>query len=444
MGTAWGGRRYLRERAALTVEACAREEWDSDPERPGDLSPMHKERLFWLGLVAILLVFTECTAYLAVKWVQSTTKRVRMAGIFWDGSHHSNEKIEAAFSSRDDLLGWPMAEQVPSPHYDSNGARPTPAFVDGTEACVAAFGDSFTYGNDVSHEDAWTNRLTESLECGVVNYGVPGYGLDQVYLRYQQKRADIASTSAVVIGFFPENIMRHVNQYVGFRVGRPNLLFKPRFVLEDGRLRLHPILSRERFDEKKLNENPTEILPHEFFLPGSRYGPVLAGFPYSFTALRALMHPRVIAVIRGRPSWIEFYEENSAGSEALDLTERLIETFVQDIESSGKTALVFVFTNANSVRTYLRRGTWPYQTVLDFMAENGIPHLHIGPRLAVTYGEEDICSVFTQQKLFGCTGHYTPQGYAIVAEMIADRLRAEGLFPSREATSRLHPEKLLE
>jgi hypothetical protein len=295
---------------------------------------------------------------------------------------------------------------------------------------VATFGDSFTYAQEASHEDAWGNRLAERLGCPVANYGVPGYGVDQAYLRYQRKLDAIAPVSAVVIGFFPENIMRHVNQYVGFRVARGNLLFKPRFVLENGELTLHPPLSRARFDEDALNQRPAELLPYEFFLPGSDYGPVEPRFPYTFTALRALLHPRVVATIRGRPSWFDLYQDGSAGSGGLALTERLLEAFARDVESSDKVALVFVFSNANSVEAYQRTGLWPYQAVLDFMAEARIPYVHAGPQLDSTYGE-DVCRAFTRENIFGCTGHYTPEAYAMVAEMIEQRLRARGPFPPR-------------
>jgi lysophospholipase L1-like esterase len=294
---------------------------------------------------------------------------------------------------------------------------------------VATFGDSFTYGQQATNEQAWGNRLAERLNCRVANYGVPGYGVDQAYLRYGRKRAKIASASVVVIGFFPENIMRHVNQYVGFRVGRPNLLFKPRFVSDDGSLQLHPPISREVFDENKLNESPAELLPHEFFLPGSRYGPVPASFPYSLAAVRALMHPRVIASIRGRPSWIDLYQ-SERDSEPRDLTGKLIEAFARDVESSGKAPLVFVFANASSVRTFLETNEWPYQPILSFLAEIGIPYLHFGTKLAETYGE-NVCDVFMKETLLGCTGHYTPEGYAMVAEMIAGRLRATRLVSPR-------------
>jgi hypothetical protein len=396
---------------------------------------MRREHFFWLLLGAVALLLVEATSFVAVSLLQLQARSERVAGIFWDRVRFSDSEIDEVFAERDDLLGWPTAGQLESFRFDADGARPSPAFPAGHSACVAAFGDSFTYGQEASDEDAWGNRLAETLGCRVANFGVPGYGVDQAYLRYGRKADALAPASVVVVGFFPENIMRHVNQYVGFRVGRGNLLFKPRFVLEDEGLRLVPPIAREQLDQQALNDAPETLLPYEFFVPGSAYGPVPVRFPYTLTAARALLHPRVLATITGRPNWDDFYATDPRTSDGLDLTNALLAAFVRDVEKSGKRGLVFVFTNADAIESFLRDGSWPYQPALDFMTREGIPFLHVGPKLAETFGPDGVCRVFTRSKMFGCTGHYTKEGYAIVAEMIAERLLADGFAAPRARAS---------
>lgn len=51
---------------------------------------------------------------------------------------------------------------------------------------IAVLGDSFAFGEKVAYHDTFASRLEESLgpEYRVLNFGVPGYGVDQTYLRY--------------------------------------------------------------------------------------------------------------------------------------------------------------------------------------------------------------------------------------------------------------------
>ncbi len=50
---------------------------------------------------------------------------------------------------------------------------------------VATFGDSFVFCDDEKNEDAWPFVLENSVDnLEVLNFGVPGYGLGQSYLRY--------------------------------------------------------------------------------------------------------------------------------------------------------------------------------------------------------------------------------------------------------------------
>jgi hypothetical protein len=70
-----------------------------------------------------------------------------------------------------------------------------------------------------------------------LNFGVDGYVMDQTYLRYLW---DVRpwKPQVVVVGFVPHDLARTMAIYPFVSFGWPGYLIKPRFVLENGYLRL--------------------------------------------------------------------------------------------------------------------------------------------------------------------------------------------------------------
>ena len=98
---------------------------------------------------------------------------------------------------------------------------------------VEVFGDSFAFGMDVGDDDTFAAQLERSLDhAEVLNFGVLGYGMDQVLLRFR----------AEGVHFHPDVV---VLNYVQMLAGRADADFttwyKPRFVLKDNRLVLRGI-----------------------------------------------------------------------------------------------------------------------------------------------------------------------------------------------------------
>ncbi len=174
------------------------------------------------------------------------------------------------------VLGWPAPND---PRHDATGARPAPAFPNNEPACVALFGDSFTYGAEVEDDEAWGNLLAQRLNCRVANYGVGGYGTDQAFLRFRDRADDRAPI--VILGVFEDNAQRNVNRYRELLAGAPSFSFKPRFALNDrGELALLPMALPAPEDARDFIESPERFLTDEHFLPGSREGPVGPDFRF--------------------------------------------------------------------------------------------------------------------------------------------------------------------
>ncbi len=85
--------------------------------------------------------------------------------------------------SFDPLLGWiPRSNTGARILGDGVRANGTTSF-ELEQPYVLAVGDSFAYGVFVSDTETWPAYLERNLGKRVINAGVPGYGVDQIYLR---------------------------------------------------------------------------------------------------------------------------------------------------------------------------------------------------------------------------------------------------------------------
>ena len=180
------------------------------------------------------------------------------------------------FYVKDPLLGWTVgpsrqsanglyqssAEGIRAPGENSS-FRSNIGQVD-----IAMVGDSFTFGEEVTYEESYGHQLEQMLGSPfrVLNFGVPGYGLAQMFLRYER---DVRpwNPKIVIFGFISDDLSRTlwIYPFLGnFRWNNP--YSKPRFILEEGELRnvnmplLTPddIFSRESIAELPLVEYQKE------------------------------------------------------------------------------------------------------------------------------------------------------------------------------------------
>ena len=122
------------------------------------------------------------------------------------------------------------------------------------------------YGSKASDAEAWGNLLSQCVGCREGNFGVGVYGTDQAYMRFRRNARDPASVS--ILGIYTDNALRNVNQYRFLLAGVREQVygFKPRLVLEDGRLRLVPLPTLAYDDLAALFADPAHFLGHEDFL----------------------------------------------------------------------------------------------------------------------------------------------------------------------------------
>jgi hypothetical protein len=104
---------------------------------------------------------------------------------------------------------------------------------------IALFGDSFTQSSPVAIEESWGFLLEAELNrsgipCEVLNFGVGGYGIDQAYLRWKLEGRGY-HPDIVILGFYALDVRRCLRIFSS----SGNVLSKPIFRLEGGRLELH-------------------------------------------------------------------------------------------------------------------------------------------------------------------------------------------------------------
>jgi hypothetical protein len=137
-------------------------------------------------------------------WVQDMQNRTESAPI--------------ALDQHDDVLGWRLKPNLDLQYWEdkhfqtnSSGIRGDTEYLKDRNSAVirvAMIGDSFTLGEEVGESETFSYQLQELWpHAEVINFGVGGYGIDQVLLQLEstvpQYRPDV-----VVMGFIRDDMRR--------------------------------------------------------------------------------------------------------------------------------------------------------------------------------------------------------------------------------------------
>ena len=382
----------------------------------------------WLIMVAIVFAAIEGGAA-AVYWLVVIP---RAASLVWAPDLALARKVWSETPAVTDTeLVWPVDPTAPP--RDSSGAKYNADFPEPGRACVSAYGDSFVWGEDVPPAEGWIEQLSRLLHCRVANYGVSAYGTDQAYLRFRKTTSDEAPV--VMLGIFPENLMRNVNQYRGLLgMGLQPSSVKGRYVLDAaGSLQwiARPPLGPQ--DVVTLFRRPADLLPHEYFLPDSRDGPVTPSLLHTVSLVRLALVPRVRTAAVGRPLWADFFADDHP-SGALPLTVALVDAFTQEARQRHKRALVVILPSCSSFRGRSAHGEFEYAPLVAALTARGIDVIDGGTALSATLGARSYFTLYAQPAT--CVGHFGREGGAMMAEIVAAALIERGLVS--EASSVLH------
>ena len=364
-----------------------------------------------LVTVALMLITAEATIRIVTR---SSTEGEKLGNITlkpksWEAlSLRSRQLLHEAAARRpfhvyDEVMGWTVgsnrrsadglyyssSEGVRAPHDGVSFARPT------KKTRIALVGDSYTFGEDVAYEDSWGDLLEKSLgsEFEVLNFGVPGYGVDQAYLRYEK---DVRGwkPKIVILSFIAHDIERTMTVYTALNYPHWDMPFsKPRFILRDG-------------DLKAVNMpplTPEAILSREtiFDLPFLEYD---RGYKASDWQ-RNFFHLSYLS--RAFTTWLPRWEPvaHHVSDEALtSVNASIVKAFARSVEEAEAMPIV-VYHPKRDFNTASN-----YSLSRRVLQEAGVP-----------YSEPTSCLLeLAPDDWFLPQGHYSPKGNAAVAKCLVN------------------------
>ncbi len=370
------------------------------------------------------------------------------------------EKMEYYFQHQaeayvidDPLLGWTIGPNRINVEgmYRSNSAgirsRPFEYSLDPPEGVlrIALFGDSFTHGDEVHFNSSWGKLLEdklnrEGISAEVLNFGVPGYGVGQAYLRWKHQGRNYSPRIAV-FGFQPENIKRTVNIFRSLYSRSTWLVFsKPRFFIDgEGELDLinSPVIPPEEVADTLKNLFRSPLAEYEYWYVPDNYRPSIWLKSRFFALLRTLFgeyQPRPGGRSDYRPGR-HYWDEQG---EPLQTSLLILKEFAREVAAAGQVPIILHIPKKNDI-AILDQGTIPaHYLALRELEREGV--------LVVDPAEE----MLGQSRLFKHS-HYSSRGGRIVAGVLAEaivgfleetnlRERFRGEVPSRELPD---PEELI-
>jgi len=243
---------------------------------------------------------------------------------------------EAGYLVFDPELGWVVGPNRKGRgglyHSDNQGQRRDDQRERGPWA--VAYGDSFTHGDDVGDHETWLARIG-AAGLRVANRGVPGYGVDQAWLRYRRDKTEL-DAQVIVIGVMADNIARHLNRYRPFITPAERIFFvKPRFERVQGKLQLIPSPFRERSDYAR----PVEELRARLLQIGDRDHFFEPRFYRSSWSDRSRLS-RIVRTLTLNPEKHADWRGLYGDQEAVDLTVDLVRGFVDEVRGDGRQPVI--------------------------------------------------------------------------------------------------------
>ncbi|BCA56891.1 hypothetical protein W02_40310 [Nitrospira sp. KM1] len=283
---------------------------------------------------------------------------------------------------------------------------------------IALLGDSFTFGEVVPYEDTWGYRMQQRLgsQCQILNFGVGGYGVDQMYLRYLQDvrawRPDL-----VILGFIDHDVIRTMAIYIFLMFPEGGMPFsKPRFVLKDHGLevlntplpRIPEILARQSIHELPFIDYDVNYKETEWDRPIDRY--VDASYVLRLFLSMYPLHERE------RPEISRIQTER--------INRIIFEKFTNDVKADHAVPILVYL----PTETDFPRPRWE-PIALKIVREAGLPYHD----LRACVGSAGVSKLFNPAEV---GGHYSPYGNQVVSDCLfreVPELRARLIPPVHQS-----------
>ena len=292
--------------------------------------------------------------------------------------------------------------------WDNYGKNPRPSSGPHDRPCVTTFGDSFTHGDEVGADEAWSYLASERLGCEVVNHGIGGYGTDQALVRF----SEVAPTTPVVLlGVYQEMLRRNLSASWLFYGMQREATIKPFFTLASGKLQQVEMPASRSVEAIKAYHSADRY-----------YMPYHMQAPYSLSLLRAIYYRRSTAALSKQRMLPP--ESVYGDTAALDLQTALTDRFRATLARQGQHFALIFFPTADQAFA----GDYPYESLLKSHATHHPEDCLIDPGPALHEA-----SVREGRPLAAPAGHFDAIGNKVIAEVVSARLQACGIDLTRRA-----------
>lgn len=307
----------------------------------------------------------------------------------------------------DSELGWVFGQNttaIPYTHFDRDGARADPlSFPAGA---FAAYGDSFTFGEDVADDATWPHELALLRHQAVTNYGVAGYGPDQAVLRLRRNLQRGDRPQIVVLGVLSENIARVVNRWRAmYAVGGEPLNFKPRLRVSGGSTAWLP--------------NPLANLDSVTAVAAAVHESATGDYWASYNARRPVPHFPYLLTAAATASYLAFdavrWQDLWNMPEPVATMDAVIGEFVGLSRTYGFTPVLVMIPMPEDLRARDARVPTSYASAL----------ARIGTRYGSALAVADVAAAAFDSARFNLkpyAGHASPEGNRVIAAAIAAAL----------------------
>lgn len=349
---------------------------------------------------------------------------VRLLPRDWQAEAHYYQDMLASGRTRkstifapDSLLGWTIAPNTCSEDgmycSSSEGIRSASAGVSltGLQPAhrIALVGDSYTYAQDVDYESSWGRRLEINLgsEYQVLNYGVPGFGVDQAFLRYQRD-VHALNPDVVIFALIPDDLMRSMTVYNFIRFPHWESPYsKPRFVIEGEALRLlnMPLL------------NPAAIFSMESVhqLPFLEYEPGYQPWEWQW---KFYHHSYIVRFITSRfPRWPKGRPQTASRIQH-EINRKILQSFIAAAEQAGSKPIILYLPAPSDFGADAATGARAR------LQKAGIPYLDVTPCLSKLPASERFLTIEGQR------GHLTPKANQVLADFVYRKLSTVESMPA--------------
>ena len=314
-------------------------------------------------------------------------------------------------------LGWSNLASYSTPNgsvtVDSIGARGPREYARTPPAGtlrVTCFGDSFTWCDVVSDDDAWPRRVERlRSDTEMINFGVSGYGTDQALLRFRHQGRGLGA-DVVLIGVMLDNIGRNVNRYRPFWYPRSRAcVAKPRFLIRGDELVAVPIPFASQTELARAVRDGSVVgllAEHEYWRD-----PALG--PLRYSALGRLAAGYFAYERRSVPRlWLD------SQGEPFRVTRAIVGAFRDEARADGaRSVAVLLFPREDDLSELLASATRYWQPFADELNADGIRVIDLSVALAAAARAPDAPSLYEG-------GHLNAFGNLAVARTVADWLEA--------------------